>query len=51
MNYYGYIYKTTNLINQKYYIGQKKGLFDPNYFGSGKVLRGLLTNMEKRISE
>ena len=31
----GYIYKTTNLINQKIYIGQKRGRFNPGYFGSG----------------
>lgn len=38
---YGYIYKTTNLINNKIYVGQhkysKKGI-DPNYIGSGKLL-------------
>lgn len=33
---YGYIYKTTNLLDNKIYIGQHKGkLFDPNYYGSG----------------
>ena len=32
--YYGYIYKITNLKNKKYYIGQKSGMFDPNYWGS-----------------
>ena len=37
---YGYIYKTTNLINGKIYIGKKtKSEFDPNYKGSGKVLK------------
>ena len=41
---YGYIYKTTNLLNGKIYIGQhKKKTFDKNYYGSGtwfsKVLR------------
>ena len=39
MKYYGYIYKTTNLINGKIYVGQKKGKFDPNYYGSGKILK------------
>jgi len=34
MNAYGYIYKTTNLIDKMFYIGQKKGEFNPNYFGS-----------------
>ena len=32
---YGYIYKTTNLLNNKVYIGQRKGGFRPTYFGSG----------------
>ena len=36
---YGYIYKTTNLINGKIYIGQHKhSEFDTNYFGSGTLL-------------
>lgn len=36
---YGYIYKTTNLVNGKIYIGQKKGPeFYPDYKGSGKAL-------------
>lgn len=37
--YYGYIYKTTNLINGKIYIGRKNGNFKPSYFGSGKHLK------------
>lgn len=36
---YGYIYKTTNLINGKVYIGQKKGVFKKIYLGSGLYLR------------
>lgn len=37
---YGYIYLTTNLINNKKYIGQHKSeFFDLNYKGSGKILR------------
>lgn len=36
---YGYVYKTTNLINNKIYIGKHKAQnFNPNYKGSGKVL-------------
>lgn len=37
---YGYIYLTTNLINGKKYVGMhKSSKFDPNYKGSGKILR------------
>lgn len=37
---YGYIYETTNLINGKKYIGQHKSeQFDPNYLGSGTLIR------------
>jgi len=36
----GYIYKTTNLINGKIYIGQHKSdKFDNKYYGSGYILR------------
>lgn len=37
---YGYIYKTTNKINNKIYIGQHKRVkFDESYFGSGRLLK------------
>lgn len=37
--YYGYVYKTTNKINNKIYIGKhEKSSYDPSYFGSGKIL-------------
>lgn len=36
---YYYIYKTTNLQNNKYYIGKHKGYFDDEYLGSGKLLQ------------
>ena len=39
MKEYGYIYKTTNLINNRVYIGQHKGRFDADYLGSGKYLK------------
>lgn len=36
----GYIYKTTNKINQKIYIGKHQSSeYDNKYFGSGKILR------------
>lgn len=38
---FGYIYLTTNVINNKVYIGQKKSnkfLYN-NYLGSGKLLK------------
>lgn len=38
MNNYGYVYKTTNILNNKVYVGQHKGNFNPNYFGSGKLI-------------
>lgn len=37
---FGYIYKTTNLCNNKIYIGQHKGqIFDPYYYGSGTLFQ------------
>lgn len=36
---FGYIYKTTNIINGKIYIGQKKGEFNPCYRGSGILIK------------
>lgn len=38
---YGYIYKVTNIINKKIYIGQKKSkiFLGKNYLGSGKIIR------------
>lgn len=38
MKGFGYIYKTTNLINGRIYIGQKSGTFSPSYLGSGWIL-------------
>lgn len=40
---FGYIYKTTNLINGKIYIGQKQSQrFVENYKGSGKLIKAAL---------
>ena len=40
---YGYIYKTTNLINDKIYIGQKTSeIFIESYKGSGVILKKAL---------
>lgn len=40
---YGYIYLTTNLINNRKYIGQHKSdVFTENYKGSGMILRQAL---------
>lgn len=37
---YGYIYKTTNTVNGKIYIGQHKSeKFDYSYIGSGKIFK------------
>lgn len=40
---YGYIYKTTNLINGKIYIGKHRAKqFDIKYFGSGIILKNAI---------
>lgn len=36
---FGYIYITTNMLNNKQYIGLKYGDFDEKYLGSGKCLK------------
>jgi len=44
---FGYIYKTTNLLNDKQYIGKKQGVVDKNYYGSGKILQAALRKYGK----
>ncbi len=41
---YGYVYKTTNLLNDKIYVGQKKSdvFLHEEYLGSGKILQAAL---------
>lgn len=40
---YGYIYKTTNNLNKKIYIGQhKSSSFDSTYYGSGRYLHNAI---------
>lgn len=46
---YGYIYKTTNLINDKIYIGQKHSntFLENKYLGSGYLLKKAITKYGK----
>lgn len=45
---YGYVYLTTNLINNKKYIGKRaKSEFDDSYLGSGKLLKRALRKYGK----
>lgn len=46
---YGYIYKTTNLVNGKIYIGQKKSdiFLENDYLGSGKRLKSAIMHYGK----
>lgn len=49
---YGYIYKTTNLINGKIYIGQHKATkFNDRYLGSGKRLKEAIIKYGKNNFE
>ena len=44
---YGYIYLTTNMVNNKKYIGQHIGEFTTEYLGSGKILKQALDKYGK----
>lgn len=54
---YGYIYKVTNKINHKVYIGKKvNSFFDESYWGTGIKLRNAikefgLDNFDKEVIE
>lgn len=40
---FGYVYKTTNMINKKVYIGKhRRSYFDKKYYGSGKLLKSAI---------
>ena len=40
---YGYVYITTNKVNNRKYVGQHKGKFDSRYYGSGLIISQALT--------
>ena len=43
-NKYGYIYKTTNMINGKIYIGKKtSSVFIEDYYGTGSKIKKAIT--------
>lgn len=44
---YGYLYKTINKHNGKFYIGKHKGIFDVSYYGSGIVLKNAIKKYGK----
>ena len=44
---YGYIYKTTNTLTGKPYIGQKKGKVIQSYFGSGRYIKNAIKGIGK----
>ncbi len=48
---YGYIYLTTNSVNGKIYIGQKKSkkFLGDSYLGSGKRLRSAILSYGREV--
>ena len=47
---FGYIYKTTNIITNKIYIGQKQSsvFLNNQYLGSGRYLKNAIKNMANK---
>ena len=51
MKYFGYIYKFTNTLTNKIYIGKReKQTFDESYYGSGREWKKHFLNAEKWYS-
>lgn len=49
---YGYIYKTTNLINGRVYVGlHRSSEFNESYLGSGKYLKRAISKYGKESFE
>ena len=47
---YGYVYKTTDLRNNKIYVGQHKSkVFDTNYYGSGIIIKEILNKYGNQV--
>ena len=44
---YGYIYEVRCKVNNKAYIGKCQGLYNPNYYGSGLLIRNSLRKYGK----
>lgn len=44
---YGYIYKTTNLLDGRIYVGKRKGIFDNSYLGSGRYILNAINKYGK----
>ena len=43
----GYIYKTTNLVNKKIYVGQRSGNFETSYLGSGMLIKRAINKYDR----